>query len=877
MSQGSSFSPLGERVGNYQIVSRVGAGGMGVVYKARDLKLDRIVALKFLPEEATLKPVDTERFMREAKTASSLDHPNIGVIHGIEHTHDGRMFIVMAYYEGETLMLRIRRSPIPISEVVDIAVQACRGLSEAHAHNIVHRDIKPSNIILARNNVLKIVDFGLARVISSASITQTAGFSGSFVYMSPEQALGNFVDHRTDIWSLGVVMAEMVTGRPPFYRETMSATLLAIVHQPPSELDRAPAELQKIIYQALSKDPAHRYQHCHEMLSELTTLQAQATSHSSAATVSPTNTRGSRDLRKSLEHASRSAWGVAPQRSWHWWVSGIAGLLILATALSFVPSVRQQLTRRFVAQNEKHIAVLPFDNIGNDPANTAIAEGLMDSLSSRLSNLDAANSSLWVVPASVVRARNVQDPASALRDLGATLVVKGSIQRQGKDVHLTVDLIDTQNLRQIGSVPLEDRAGDLAGLQDQAVARLAGLMKISLPGNSLASSNVAPVAYESYLKALGYVQRYDKPGNLELAISALQSAVQTDSGFALGYAELGEAYRLKNQVDPNPKWIEEASANCERAIQIDSHLPSTYVTLGRLHADLGKNELALQEFQRALQINPRDADALMGVALAYEHMGRTVDAEENLKRAAALRPDYWDGYNSLGGFYYRQGRLADAITQYRRVIQLTPDNANAYSNLGAALVGLSDPKFYPEAESALKKSIQLSPNYPAYANLGNLYYNEKRYAESVEMTRKALAMNDKNYEVWDNLRLSYEWLHDPENARKAREHAFPLLQHYAAEHPHDAAAQALLATFYAQRGAREEALRRVESALAVAPKDGAVLAAVAEAYEYLGDRKQALAYANRSLTDGATVSDLQDRPGLQSMLTDPGFRPNMKK
>jgi serine/threonine-protein kinase len=441
------------------------------------------------------------------------------------------------------------------------------------------------------------------------------------------------------------------------------------------------------------------------------------------------------------------------------------------------------------------------------------------------------------------------------------------MQRDGQDVRLTLNLIDTQHLRQLGSIPLEDPAGDLASLQDQAVSRLARLMNINVTSALLhEGSGVAPAAYESYLKGLGYIQRYDKLGNVDLAVTALQSAVQTDPSFALGYAELAEAYRIKNQLDPSPKWIDQVTANCEKAIQLDDRLPATYVTLGRLHSSQGRNDLALDEFQKALQVNPRNADALMGVASIYEHMGRTADAEANYKRAAALRPDYWDGYNSLGWFYYRQGQSGDAVAQFRRVVELTPDNAVGYSNLAAALIYQGDPNALIQAETALKKSIQLGPNYAAYANLGNLYYGKKRYAEAAQATSKALEFNDQNWAVWDNLLMSYQWLHDEKRTSSVREKTLALLESYVSSNSNDAQAASRLSTLEAESGQREKSIRYAEAALALAPKDPNVLADLAATYGALGDRTQGLKYVQQSLENGNTLNGLHGRPGLQKLL-----------
>ena len=863
--------PAGERIGNYQILGKVGAGGMGVVYKALDLKLERTVALKFLPHDLGVGELEKERFLREAKAASAFDHTNIGIIHGLEESSDGQLFIVMAYYEGETLAQKIRRGPLPASEAVDIAIQMARGLSEAHARNIIHRDIKPSNVILTSQRVAKIVDFGLARVLSTPSATQSLGIAGTVAYMSPEQALGKELDQRSDIWSLGVVVAEMLTGKHPFKRDTLPSVMVAIMNQPPEQMDGVPPELQRIIYRALAKDPANRYQSCKEFLADLEKTRAQLRVDDTA----PTQSIRSRDFQKYVEHASGSLLAAPPQRRWRWWLATASILAVLIGGPLSVPSLRERIEGAVFGSSEKHIAVLPFDNVGNNPANEAVAEGLMDSLTSRLSNLEVGQQSLWVVPASVVRRRKIDDPALALRGLGATLVVKGSIQREGQDVRLTLNLINTKTLRQIGSVALEDRAGDLATLQDEAVARLARMMNINVTAAMLRTTggSVAPAAFESYLKALGYIQRYDKPDNLDLAISALESAVKTDPRFALGYAELGEAYRLKYRLDQNPKWIDEASANCQRAEQLNDRLPAVYVTLGRIHDDMGKHDLALQEYQHALQLNPRDADALNGMAHAYESAGRFADAESAFKKVAALRPDYWDGYNTLALFYDRRGRYQDALAQFRHAAELTPDNSQIYFNMGAAYLNMGDPKVLPDAENALKKSIELSPSYPAYANLGYLYLAEKRYAESAASTEKALQLNDKNFQVWANLALAYGWLKQNDKAAAARERELKLVEETAKVQAQNPKIQSALAILYAQKMLREKALSRIEAALALAPDNPSVLADVGQAYENLGDRRQALHYVRAALQKGYSLEHLKLVPDLQDLLADPNFRP----
>ena len=245
---------IGETISHYRITDKIGAGGMGVVYKAVDVKLERTVALKFLPNDVAFSARDKESLLREARAASALDHPNIGVIYGLEESDEHQLFIAMGYYEGETLAQKLSRELIPVKESLDLAIQIARGLSAAHARNIVHRDIKPSNIIITKDNVSKIVDFGLARVVASISSTQSISSTGTLPYMAPEQILGEPIDQRADLWALGVILVQMITGSHPFVRPNTGAMTFAILNQPPAALDVVPAAVQPIAYRPLFQE-----------------------------------------------------------------------------------------------------------------------------------------------------------------------------------------------------------------------------------------------------------------------------------------------------------------------------------------------------------------------------------------------------------------------------------------------------------------------------------------------------------------------------------------------------------------------------------------------------------------------------------------------
>jgi len=883
---------IGETISHYRITEKLGAGGMGIVYKAQDLQLERFVALKFLPQDLALSETDRERFLREARSASALDHPNIGVIHGIDKTDDGRMFIVMAFYDGQTLSHKLSGGPLPLRQAMDWVCQIGAGLAAAHARNIVHRDVKPGNIIITKDNSARIVDFGLARVVATTSATMTGGITGTLPYMSPEQILGEAVDQRCDVWALAIMLVQLVTGSHPFARESSTAMTFAILNQPPAATDALPALLQPIALHGLAKDPAHRYPNAKEMLTDLESARAQITS-SGIPLDEPTVTRAvpSDALKDVISHASTPRWQAgtaaaqaaasrpAGKRAASYFFAALAVVVLVAGSLMFSPVGQRVAVVLTGGGGEKHVAVLPFDNIGNDPANEAVAEGLMDSMTSKLSNLDAGQQTLWVVPSSVVRSRKITDPSSAGKDLGANLVVKGSIRRDAKNVQLTVNLIDAKDLRQVGSAVLDDATGDLAGLQDEAVARLAQLMNINVTAEMLRATGgrASPAAYEQYLKALGLMQRYDKAGNLDQAIAALGDSVKSDPKFALGFASLGEAYRLKYILDHNAKWIAEATSYCTQAIGLDDRLPTTYVTLGRIHDSSGKYDLAVQEFEHALQLDSRNADAIGGLAFAQEKAGRLAEAEAALKRAIALKPDYWDGYNSLALFYDRQNRYDEAIVQLKRAAELTPDNAQVFLNIGAIYSDTNDPKNYPAAETALRKSLELGPSYPAYANLGYLYSLTGRWADAAAMTEKALQLNDKDYQVWRNLGEDYSWAKQPEKAAAAHRKELELLQTNTELRPEDAELASELATLYGEFQMRDKAQAAIQKALALAPNDPSVLMKAANTAECLGNRGEAIRYVEEGLKKGFAMEDLKRTFALQGVLSDPNLRIPVKK
>jgi len=377
------------------------------------------------------------------------------------------------------------------------------------------------------------------------------------------------------------------------------------------------------------------------------------------------------------------------------------------------------------------------------------------------------------------------------------------------------------------------------------------------------------VPHESYLAGMAQLGRWDKHGNLESAIGLFEQAVKADPGFALGFSALGEAYWAKYRLDHDSRWIDEAERTCKRAAELNSQLPAVYVTLARVHNGKGQYNLALQEIQQALKLEPRDPDALLGEATVFASMGQEDKAETTYKKAAALRPQRWDGYYELGVFYYQKRRYTDAAAEFERVLEITPDNALAHATLGGMMQLLRKDV---EAEKHLKQSIELQPSYAAYTNLGSLYYRERRWAESVAMTRKALEINDNDWRAWSNLGLAYEWLNRKSEADEAFRVELTRLEKIATVSADDADVQVELGLMYSKWKLRAKAAPRLEAALALAPEDPSVLVCAGEAYENLGDRSRALELVKKALVRGWTLAELENDPGQQKLIRDPRFR-----
>ncbi|MCU7500754.1 MAG: protein kinase [Ignavibacteria bacterium] len=833
---------VGSTISHYQITGKLGSGGMGVVYKAEDTKLHRTVALKFLPAELSCDEEAKQRFMLEAQAASSLQHNNICTIHEIEETGEGQIFICMDCYEGDTLDKAMRGRHFEIDEALDIILQAAYGLEKAHHKGIVHRDIKPSNIFLTEDKVVKILDFGLAKLSGSSIVNTKLGTTiGTIAYMSPEQARGDKVDERTDIWSLGVVFYQMLSGQLPFRGDYDQAVIYSILNQEPEALnkmtDNVPLGVQAFVEKCLSKDPAERFKNMDEVIAGLKELKHGGTYTEVSKAIKP-------KVNNKILLLSAAA-------------------LILALAIIFY-FIRNKTASADIVS----IAVLPFHPITASEEDKGFAEGIHDDILTQLSKIRGMQ---VIARTSVMQYQNTDKPVRQIAsELGVGVVLEGSTRRSGDKIRVTATLIDAETEKNLWADSYDRQYGDIFSIQSDIAQKIASALEVSLGSEEKRSietqdtKNLA--AYEYFQKGKFYWNSsFDYAGNLKAA-EMFEEACKLDTTFTLAYAYQSMAYTtvLTDLPATMKKQKNIIIAKNERALNKAMELaPSRHEVLmakgNYLFLYKDDKKAAIEELEKADKARPNNIDVLYLMSMLYSIIG---DAENSLridKKIYALNPKWSPGISSLAWDNFYLHRYKESARWADVFISADPESGEGYGiKFRALALGLGDLK---SGEGVLKEGERYIRTFPYYITVMKFY----NYLYRRDYLNALAVLNNWEYRERFILRtIALRALNRFDEARVNFDSARVSFAKEELNHNERSRVPLSVAIAFAGSGEKEKALRelgRIDSSF-----QGRYHIDRAYTYILLGENKQAIECLKRSLDNPYDM-------GLAMLMLDPRLDP----
>jgi serine/threonine-protein kinase len=844
----------GERIGHYRLLEKVGSGGQGEVWRARDERFERDVALKILPAKALADENARERFRREARAVGRLNHPNIATAHDFDTTPVD--FLVTEFVSGKGLDQKLSSGALPEEAVVELGLQLAAGLEAAHRQGIIHRDLKPGNLRISETGTLKILDFGLAEIVdpskdiaSVETITINLTLTGTVPYMAPEQFTG-ISDQRTDIWSAGAVLYEMATGRLPF-TETQVQELRSAIQfkhpQKPREINAKLSEgLEKVILRCLEKNPDQRYQTARELREDLGRVQ-----------------QGRRTLTEQKLRARRFALVV------------LAAVIVISAlgVIEYWPQIRQWLWPSVEKTDQfRLMAILPVSSAGDSPSEDALVRGMAETVTASLAR-STVGQKIQLIPPSELLSRGAKTAEAASREFGVERVLEVSVQHSESQVRATCSLIDPKSHRVVNACTVTGDKGDLFALQDKLVSQVIAM----LPADSRSPQTeptVAhaenPLGYEHYLKGKGYLLDYQKPENIDAAIKEFEDALKINPNSAPARAGLGQAYWLRYKADKNKEWLDKALDGCNTALSADPKSLDARVCLSNVLRSGGQYDKALQEIQQALAIDKNDVQALLALGDSLDKLNRYDEAVVAFQKAESLNPNYWAVYNWAGYFYYGHAKYAEAEKMFRQASELAPGNNLVLENLAG--IYLLEGR-YQDAIDALNRSIQIRPTLTAYSNLGAALFYLHKYPESVTALHKASELDPQNYVMWGDLADALYWAPNQRvEAESAYRKALGLAEASAKVNPKDSGALSSIASYNAMLDNREAALATLGHALAISPDDPDVMFRAAVVHNHFGDRDQTLQWLKKATEAGFSRTTVRDTPDFAQLQQDPAFR-----